>query len=293
MILTCPDCATRYFVDDAKLGGEGRSVRCASCGARWTARAEPVLELVATPEAGAMAVEPKPAPPAPEPEPLKAPALAFRARVAEKKSMRRAAVHGIIWAGMAASVAAALAVGVIFRVDIVKMIPRSASAYAMAGMPVNAVGLVFEDISASPALQDGHAALVVSGVVRNIQSEPITAPPLHIAVLNKAGAPVGAHIEALADAVVPPGEARHFVIPVLDPPSSADGVEVTFALNSQARAPAAHGAQDAHAPAAPSLRGSVDSHAPASAHSPEPAHAPAPEPAHAPAAEADSHGAGH
>ena len=34
MILTCPDCATSYFVDDSKIPADGRLVKCASCGAR-------------------------------------------------------------------------------------------------------------------------------------------------------------------------------------------------------------------------------------------------------------------
>ena len=41
MILTCPECATSYFVDDAKIPAAGRSVKCSSCDARWIARLEP------------------------------------------------------------------------------------------------------------------------------------------------------------------------------------------------------------------------------------------------------------
>src|SRR4051812_17830148 len=40
MILTCPECATSYFVDDSRIGPAGRTVKCSHCGARWTARPE-------------------------------------------------------------------------------------------------------------------------------------------------------------------------------------------------------------------------------------------------------------
>ena len=37
MILTCPECATSYFVDDSKVPA-GRQVKCSNCGARWVAQ---------------------------------------------------------------------------------------------------------------------------------------------------------------------------------------------------------------------------------------------------------------
>jgi len=41
MIVTCPNCRTRYLVDDAALGSPaGRRVRCASCGNLWTHSSE-------------------------------------------------------------------------------------------------------------------------------------------------------------------------------------------------------------------------------------------------------------
>ncbi|MDP3175192.1 MAG: zinc-ribbon domain-containing protein, partial [Phenylobacterium sp.] len=59
MILTCTECATSYFVDDDKIPPQGRVVKCANCGTRWTAKLEPELELTASPEEGAVGVEPQ------------------------------------------------------------------------------------------------------------------------------------------------------------------------------------------------------------------------------------------
>ena len=52
MILTCPECATRYFVEDSRLSGEGRTVRWAACKSSWHAKATEPLELTNDETAG-------------------------------------------------------------------------------------------------------------------------------------------------------------------------------------------------------------------------------------------------
>lgn len=232
MILTCPDCATSYFVDDSKIPADGRLVKCASCGARWTATAEASLELENSPEEGAIARERTPEPEDDKPpRPLTGDELpkAFRAKADTERRVREAAATGIIWAGMAAALVLMIALAIIFRVDVVRLWPRTASAYAGVGLPVNSLGLVIEGVRFEPALQEGHAALSVSGMIRNIENEPVVTPPLRISLLNAEGKAVATKIARPADARIPPGETRHFAIALLDPPASAKELEVAFA----------------------------------------------------------------
>lgn len=261
MILTCPDCATSYFVDDSKIPADGRVVKCASCGARWTATPEePALELEPVPDEPVFVLDPaeEPAEGLPPPE-LTGEDLpkVFRAKADTDRRVREAAATGIIWAGMAAVLAVMIAVAIIFRVDVVRLWPRTASAYAGVGLPVNSLGLVIEGVQFEPSLQEGHAALSVSGMIRNIEDKPVTTPPLRISLLNAKGEPVATKIARPADARIPPGETRHFAIALLDPPASARELEVAFAPRDPAGGHAKpEGAAPAHdAPAkGPALR---------------------------------------
>ncbi|HEV2652244.1 MAG TPA: zinc-ribbon domain-containing protein, partial [Rhizomicrobium sp.] len=68
MILTCPQCATRYQADAAKFPAAGRSVRCAKCGNVWHQLGP---EPQPDPEAEIFVQEPE-RQPEPEPAPIAA-----------------------------------------------------------------------------------------------------------------------------------------------------------------------------------------------------------------------------
>jgi predicted Zn finger-like uncharacterized protein len=260
MILTCPDCATRYVVDDERVGPQGRAVRCAACGTRWTAMPE------APAAAAKPASKPEPAPAFegfqpktfdPDAEIADFQTDTRRDKVQTQKKVRQAAVTGAIWAGMLGILVLLIGAAVVLRQDVARLWPRTAGAYAMVGLPVNLVGLTIESQHAQPALKDGHAAVVVTGTLRNVLGRPVAAPPLRISLLNSGGKPVLVKIADPGGARIPPGEVRRFSVDVLDPPVSATDVEIAFIMGGPARPKGAlpANAPPPEAPEAPALRG--------------------------------------
>jgi len=229
MILTCPECATRYFVEDSRLGATGRTVRCAACGSSWRAQAEEPLELTLA-EEGAIAREPQlsftPEQPAPPPDVPKI----FRAKVEQRRRLKEAAAAGVVWAGMVSGFAALLAAAYVFRVDVVKLYPRAAGAYAMAGVPVNPTGLEFERVKAEPG-PAAPGAVLVSGQVRNVENQAAPPPPIRVALLDAHGKELATRVVRLPARPIAPGKALAFSASLPDPRGVADDVAVEFALD--------------------------------------------------------------
>lgn len=78
MIITCPECVTRYNADAAKFPAAGRKVKCAKCGHRWhqdppapAPEIEDVADILepATPPPTPAPAPPEPPPREPDPEP--------------------------------------------------------------------------------------------------------------------------------------------------------------------------------------------------------------------------------
>lgn len=298
MILTCPDCATRYVVDDERVGPQGRAVRCAACGTRWTA----MPEAVEAPARAATKPEPAPVfedfqPNTFDPDaeiadfqadarPLPGDELprAYRDKVQTQKKVRQAAVTGAIWAGMLGVVVLLIGAAIVLRQDVARLWPRTAGAYAKVGLAVNPTGLAPENVLAGPGLKNGHAAVIVSGVVRNVETRSHDPAPLRVALLDKAGKTLTSQVIELPAGRLQPGQTRPFSTAFLDPPSAAANVQVEFVLDAPAHGKTAgHGEADHHGDAHVATAESTHLRGPA-----EPTLPPAPAPREAQALPADS-----
>ena len=246
MILTCPECATSYFVDDSRIAAAGRTVKCSSCGARWTALPGGAAEAAPSPAAGPAATPLPDAAPATATAPVdelvvEGPPPPIPAVVERRAPAPRREANGKVMVWAISAVVAVLLIGAIigFRSQVVQMLPASQAAYAGLGMPVSS--LVIEKVRADPAFQGGRPVLSVTGQIRNLRDTAATAPALRVSLLDRAGKPVAGKLARPIDAAVPAHAVRHFAISIVDPPSSVHDLEVTFeraAAGSGAKAPA-------------------------------------------------------
>lgn len=251
MILTCPSCATSYFTPDEAIGPGGRTVRCKSCKHTWRATLEEPLELSASPP-GVESANARREEPAPDSlAETSAPELprAFRARAEQQRRLRRAAAHGVVWAGIASGFAALLTAAWLFRVEVVELAPRTAAAYAAVGLTVNPTGLEFEAVSARAAPNDPGTVLI-SGALRNVRDGERIAPPVRIALLDRQGAEIGHAVVRIDSAPVLPGKVQGFAAMIPDPGGKGQGVGVAFVLEDAAPVRAAAPAR----PAAPAVQ---------------------------------------
>jgi predicted Zn finger-like uncharacterized protein len=243
MILTCPDCATSYFVDDARIPPGGRTVKCTSCGARWHTSEQssppvledsdlfddPVAEEAPTPvEPEAPPSEPAPAEddlivtgPAPTARPRRPPPPPPKAKPGPS-----AARTGLV-AGLALLAALAVA-GVLFRDQLAAKIPPAAPVYAAIGLPADTLGLAIEGVKAEPAFRAGRPVITVTGVVRNLRAQGADSPAIRVEMLNAKGAPLATRIVRPLEPHVPGKARRHFALAIPDPPKGVQELALTF-----------------------------------------------------------------
>lgn len=127
-----------------------------------------------------------------------------------------------------AGMAALLLALVIWRVDIVRLLPQTATFYRMAGLDVNLRGLAFKDIKITNETVEGKLVLVIEGMIVGQTSKPVELPRLRFSVRDEQGAEIYAWNAVLEQPVLKPGETAYFKSRLASPPPEGRNIDVRF-----------------------------------------------------------------
>jgi hypothetical protein len=127
-----------------------------------------------------------------------------------------------------AAMGALLLALVIWRADVVRLLPQTATFYRMVGLDVNLRGLAFKDIKISNETVEGKPVLVIEGVIVGETRKPVELPRLRFSVRDAQGAEIYAWNAVLEQAVLQPGERAFFKSRLASPPPEGRNIDVRF-----------------------------------------------------------------
>lgn len=221
MILSCPECSTRYSVDPSSLGPGGRNVRCTRCGNSWhqlppidaprQVFLDPLPDRHEDDHDFMVDYEPM--------EPIRS-----EAAMAPRRSPMAAR-----WMALFLAVGAIIAGGWVGRGQIVAMWPPAALFYAHVGLPVEPVGagLQLQNVHSEQRIEDGATVLFVAGQVVNISQLARDVPALRVVSMAPDRSPVQTWLIPVSPPHLEPGEAAAFQYTQRDPGPVSE-VAVTF-----------------------------------------------------------------
>jgi hypothetical protein len=112
---------------------------------------------------------------------------------------------------------------------VIRVLPRLASVYALAGAPVNLRGLAFDHVTARFQDAAGTRFLVVEGIIRNVAREARKPAKLRVVVTGADGRALYRWTAHSGIASLEPGQVAPFRARLAAPPTEAQGVTVDFA----------------------------------------------------------------
>jgi len=116
----------------------------------------------------------------------------------------------------------------IWRADIVRLLPQTATFYRMVGLDVNLRGLAFKDIKITNETVDGKPVLVIEGAIVGETKKPVELPRLRFSVRDAQGAEIYAWNAVLEQPVLKPGERAYFKSRLASPPPEGRNIDVRF-----------------------------------------------------------------
>jgi predicted Zn finger-like uncharacterized protein len=222
MILTCPNCSSRYHVDGATFGPQGRKVKCANCGERWLAK----------PPADAPTVVVMPAPP-PPPTFRRTRAAAATAATTPPAAAPDRSTGWVGWGLGSVFVVLLLLSAIMGRNEIVAGFPASASIYQTLGLPVDVeLGLEFADVKSDWLVEGGASVLVVEGQIVNLSQQERTIPRVRMAILDADGRELQYEYLDVSPEPIAAGTRAGFSGRLVNPAERGQNFRLSFELDS-------------------------------------------------------------
>jgi predicted Zn finger-like uncharacterized protein len=116
----------------------------------------------------------------------------------------------------------------IWRVDVVRLLPQTAAFYNVVGLDVNLRGLMFKDVKITSETVEGKPVLVIEGVITGEGRKPVDLPRLRFSVRDAQGAEIYAWNAVLEQSVLKPGERAWFKSRLASPPPEGRNIDVRF-----------------------------------------------------------------
>ena len=116
---------------------------------------------------------------------------------------------------------------IIWRVDMVRLLPQTAAFYKMVGLEVNLRGLMFKDVKITTETVEGKPVLVIEGMITGAR-KPVELPRLRFSVRDAQGAEIYAWNAVLEQTVLKPGEHAWFKSRLASPPPEGRNIDIRF-----------------------------------------------------------------
>ena len=123
----------------------------------------------------------------------------------------------------------ALAVALlVWRADMVRLMPQTADFYKLVGLDVNLRGLSFKDVKVSSETVDGKSVLVIEGAIVGDTRKSLDLPRLRFSVRDAQGAEIYAWNSVLDQTRLRPGERIQFKSRLASPPAEGRNIDIRF-----------------------------------------------------------------
>lgn len=132
---------------------------------------------------------------------------------------------------------AAIGGALLFRTDVVRVLPDLAGVYAGMGLKVNVVGLDFSDVTTLLSRRGASDVMTVNATIYGVEARRVVVPPVVVTLLGDDDKPVYAWSVAPKQGDLEPGEVISFSAELASPPESARQVRLSFADSTRALVP--------------------------------------------------------